>query len=326
MLNLDLKGWLVGATVAVAFFSIILPMVVEAHGGWLAMLLIILFGVPHGATDHLLFRHVQRDFSNGWLYRFAARYFLLMGLLIASWMLFPSLALLTFLAISVYHFGQSQWYYIKVGRAVRLLLYSSWGAFALFTPLLWNYPETRPIVTALTGTDLYLPTHYQLVIPVLLALLIVLLTVILFYFDRITIADLVWENFVVLLLTFLFSVTPLLVGFATYFVFWHSFDSMRDQYQQFKQQQTDYTPITYLKQITPFFLLALFSLAGFAWCTSAPLLSDAWIGQFFMLISIVTLPHSMLMDTFLEETKDNTATTKQDSVETPQKYWHPQRI
>ncbi|MFK7935638.1 MAG: Brp/Blh family beta-carotene 15,15'-dioxygenase [Saprospiraceae bacterium] len=289
----------------ITLFSMLFPQLVVQHGGWVAMLLIVLCGVPHGATDHLLFGYVRKDFNEGWMYRFASRYLLLMGLLIVGWMILPSLALMIFLAISVYHFGQSQLYYIQLPTAVRLLLYSSWGAFALFTPLLWNYPETQPIVASLTGLDLYLPSHYQLFIPIGLALFITLSTLVLFLFDRLTVADLIWENFVLLVLLFLFSATPLLVGFATYFVFWHSYDSMRDQYQQFSTYQPAYTLRTYIQQIIPFFFLALLSLVGFSWWTSAPLLSDAWIGQFFMLISIVTLPHSILMDAFLENSKAN---------------------
>lgn len=299
-------------TITVALVSIVLPLVVSTHGGWLAMVLITLCGVPHGATDHLLFRHVHRDASAGWLYRFVARYFLLMGLLLVTWMILPSLAFMIFLAVSVYHFGQAQWHYIRMSSALRIVLYSLWGAFVLFSPLLWNYTETQPIIASLTGLDIYLSADFQFIIPILLAFLVVISTILLFILDKITIADLIWENFVVLVLTFLFSATPLLVGFATYFVCWHSFDSMQQQVQAFQVYRRDYTASTYFKEVIPFFLLALLSLLGFAYWTTAPLLSDAWVGQFFMLISVVTLPHSILMDAFLEGMKPSLE-TKQDA-------------
>jgi Brp/Blh family beta-carotene 15,15'-monooxygenase len=297
----NLKIWVSCLTVALVLLAFLMPVAVGTYGGYLAMMLILLLGVPHGATDHILFRHVKKDYDKGWLSRFFVRYFLLMGLLAMTWWVLPSLALMIFLAISAYHFGQSQWHHLKTDKSGKSALYISWGAFVLAAPLLWNYAETAPIIEHLIGENILLSTDYQFFIPVLLLALIIVQTLILYTKNIISKYKLLEEWGILLLLSGLFYSTSLLFGFAVYFVFWHSLDSVKDQIAQLKKIHPDYNLKRYLRQVIPFTLLAFGSIGLFVWLSPAALMSDAWISQFFILISIVTLPHSLLIDSFLEE-------------------------
>lgn len=301
MSKLTLRSWISCVTVLVILLAVLLPTVMEVHGGWLSMTLILLLGIPHGATDHILFRQVRKDFDKGWLYRFFARYFLMMGLLFLSWMILPSLALIIFLAVSAYHFGQSEWHQINTGKSVKTVLYSLWGAFILAAPLLWNYTETSPIISSLIGTEINISAESQKFIPVILAASVITFLLALYLTYQITKRKFFKGLFSLFLLSYLFFTSSLLVGFAVYFVFWHSLESMRDQVSGLKSQMESYSVQKYISQILPFTALALGSLALFSWWSPHALMSEAWIGQFFMLVSIVTLPHSFLMDAFLEE-------------------------
>lgn len=305
MLLSNHKIWVSCLTVALVLLAFLMPTMVGTYGGYLAMTLILLLGVPHGATDHILFRHVQKDYDKGWLSRFFVRYFLLMGLLALTWWILPSLALLIFLAISAYHFGQSQWHHLKSSKSVKSALYVSWGAFVLAAPLLWNYAETAPIVEHLIGVEILLSTDYQFFIPIFLIVLIVFQTLLLYTKNTISKNRLIKEWGILLLFSCLFYSTSLLFGFAVYFVFWHSLDSVKDQIIQLRKINPGYTLKKYLWQVIPFSLIAFGSIGLFAWLSPVALMTDAWISHFFILISIVTLPHSLLMDSFLE-TKPNT--------------------
>ena len=296
----NLKIWVSCLTVALVLLAFLMPEAIGTYGGYLSMMLILLLGVPHGATDHILFRHVKKDYDKGWLSRFFVRYFLLMGLFALTWWVLPSMALMIFLAISAYHFGQSQWHYLEDSKGVKNAIYISWGAFVLAAPLLWNYAETAPIIEHLTGSDFLLSADYQFFIPVFLVIIITFQTVILYTKNKISTAKLLEECGVLLLLSLLFYSTSLLFGFAVYFVFWHSLDSVKDQIIQLRKIHPDYTLKKYLRQVIPFTLLAFGSIGLFVWLSPAALMTDAWISQFFILISIVTLPHSLLMDSFLE--------------------------
>ncbi len=299
------KIWVSCLTIALVLLAFLMPTMIGTYGGYLAMTLILLLGVPHGATDHILFRHVKKDYDKGWLSRFFVRYFLLMGLLALTWWILPSLALLVFLAISAYHFGQSQWHHLKTSKSVKNALYISWGAFVLAAPLLWNYTETAPIVEHLIGVEILLSIDYQFFIPLFLIVVIVLQTLLLYTKNIISRRRLIEEWSILLLFSCLFYSTSLLLGFAVYFVFWHSLDSVNDQINQLRKINPDYTLKNYLWQVAPFTLIAFGSIGLFAWYSPAALMTDVWVSQFFILISIVTLPHSLLMDSFLETKPDN---------------------
>ncbi|MGK0365913.1 MAG: Brp/Blh family beta-carotene 15,15'-monooxygenase [Saprospiraceae bacterium] len=312
MALLNLKTWVSCLTVALILLAFLMPTATDTYGGYLAILLILFLGVPHGATDHILFRHVKKDYVKGWLFRFFVRYFLLMGLFALTWWVLPSLALMIFLAISAYHFGQSQWHHLKSIKGNKNALYITWGAFVLAGPLLWNYTETAPIIKHLIGVDVLLSVDCQIFIPIVLVVLIVFQTVILYAKNKISKSKLLEEWAILLLFSVLFYSTTLLVGFAVYFVFWHSLDSVKDQLIKLREIHPDYTLKKYLRQIIPFTLLAFGSIGLFVWLSPVVLMTDAWISQFFILISIVTLPHSLLMDSFLEDkTKADIKQSKQ---------------
>jgi len=89
--------------------------------------------------------------------------------------------------------------------------------------------------------------------------------------------------------------------------------SVADQIQYFKEYRPDYTLKNFLWQAIPFSLVAFVSLFAFAYYSPHPVVSKEWIGQFFILISVVTLPHSLLMDTILDNNKKPN-NTKEDKA------------
>jgi Brp/Blh family beta-carotene 15,15'-monooxygenase len=64
------------------------------------------FGVPHGATDHLVASDIFKDaFPRTWLLVFIALYLALMGIVVLAWNLFPSASLVIFLFMTIVHWG-----------------------------------------------------------------------------------------------------------------------------------------------------------------------------------------------------------------------------
>ncbi|EKX49168.1 hypothetical protein GUITHDRAFT_105242 [Guillardia theta CCMP2712] len=63
-------------------------------------------GIPHGATDHLVGDKIFKDaFPKTWLLVFVVVYLVMMGMVIASWMMAPIFSLAVFLVLSVVHWG-----------------------------------------------------------------------------------------------------------------------------------------------------------------------------------------------------------------------------
>lgn len=64
------------------------------------------FGVPHGATDHLVASDIFKGpFPRTWLIVFVLVYLMLMGAVILAWILLPSMSLAVFLLLTIVHWG-----------------------------------------------------------------------------------------------------------------------------------------------------------------------------------------------------------------------------
>lgn len=127
-----LKLILVAGSVLVAW----LPLGHTASVG-VFVLLLLAAGLPHGALDHVLFRN-QSGATGVWLHvQFYGYYFLCIGIFACVWWLAPAVALLGFLAVSGYHFGQTQLAHLGAQR----WLWFAWGAWVLAT-LVYTHPES----------------------------------------------------------------------------------------------------------------------------------------------------------------------------------------
>ena len=96
---------------AVAASLLFVPAAVQTQ---LAALLLVVGGLPHGASDHLVALPAWRRRCGGaGLPTFLLAYLALAGLVFAAWRLWPVAALLIFLALSAWHFAQED----TVGRS-----------------------------------------------------------------------------------------------------------------------------------------------------------------------------------------------------------------
>jgi Brp/Blh family beta-carotene 15,15'-monooxygenase len=106
---------------------------------------LILWGIPHGAIDHLLEGHTIRSYPG---IRFISLYLIAMIACFLLWILSPVLALLFFLAYSAWHFGESdmkEWFPAYKGRINNWI----WGGLLLGSILLTHWGATLGILTNL---------------------------------------------------------------------------------------------------------------------------------------------------------------------------------
>ena len=263
--------------------------------------LILLLGVPHGATDHNIFLQLNNNNTSSGPSHFMLRYAALMCGYAIVWFCSPTLALAFFLIISCFHFGQSHWHQIQEGSIWKTILYLSWGGFVLGSLLLFNYHETQPIIESIIGRAASLSEFVKVVIPSIF--LSVCLASMVFLWWR---KHLNWKSFLLeiaclVCIGVLAKTTDLLLGFTVFFVFWHSFLSVKDQIDQFRKLVPDYNLKTFIRQVAGFTIAAILSVGVVGYAVYDPIFSDLWIGRFFIVISIITLPHSILIDAFLED-------------------------
>lgn len=285
-------------TLAFIAISLVFPTVMLNYGWQIAIILIVLLGIPHGASDHLIFLQLSRNGSNSKKLLHFYRYYLILMIIYGGlWWLLPTFAFGLFLTISVYHFGQSNWTAIAFPNKIHAALtYLCWGAFVLFVPILWHFEYAATIITNITGNAVLLvPPEWQIILCIILLLLNVWLIFHWWLQGALSYVNFQNELIKLLILSALFLSLPLLPGFAIYFVFWHSFGSVNDQILFFKSHFSTYTWKQYLRQTLPLSILAIAGLLFFygikTWWGA-----EANIGVLFLFISVITLPHMLLME------------------------------
>jgi beta-carotene 15,15'-dioxygenase len=263
--------------------------------------LTLVIGLPHGATDFLLFQHLQGlKISKKQVIMFFSGYLLAVFAYFLSWVVFPLPSLLLFLAISMYHFGQSNWQDLRFSKGLSYLLFLSWGAFVLGGSVLWHWEESKIVIGQLIGFVPNYSAELMVSIQWFLLLLNVILIVLLFLTKKINKYHVVIEFSKLGLLSFLLYFSPLVVGFTIYFTLWHSLESLVNQMDFFRRQIPKFSISDYYRQSAPYTLLAVLGLMGLVLGQSLFFAESSLISLFLVLIACVTLPHIFLIEESLK--------------------------
>lgn len=250
---------------------------------YLAGLLLCTVGIPHGANDHLY----DADKSVMGKVTFVVKYLGVMLLYAGLWWIAPILALLLFFAISFHHFGQSNFQNPSIWYVPSLL----WGIWILAFPVLLHFEEATSIFSAMlrfnaTNTvaePLGPPIHtWQLILAIGFAMVYASS---LFFFER--------KHFFRYLAQFAgvslwYTLTPLLFGFVVVFCLWHSIQSLQHQSVYFRGHCKG-TFRQFVLALVPFSIVALGTVGLYVYFQGFAI-NDA-----FILLSLITLPHIVIM-------------------------------
>jgi Brp/Blh family beta-carotene 15,15'-monooxygenase len=281
-----------GLGIAVLF--ILLPNLPQELQFGLFALILLLVGIPHGGIDHLI--HNPEIRPKG-LVHFIIRYLLLMAGYGLLWWLLPVAALIAFLAMSAYHFGQS--HFLEQGQLQPKegVLYLLKGSFFLSVILFGDWKMTQEILSPIL--TLSIPETYRL-----LSMGLLMASSLLAHGWKnrsLSLGDAL--DYLVLAPMLYFS--PLLISFAVYFGFWHSLPSMLAEYKYLSQHPTFNSPLKFGKQLLPFSGISLVGIAAILFIGLEFLDSSQLYLLFFVMISLISLPHILYMDTFLKEKFQN---------------------
>lgn len=196
--------------------------------GWMSIAAVVaviaVFGIPHGAVDHLVVETVGGHHDRASRSGFVVNYVLAMAAVGLIWLELPPLALVIFIALSVHHFGQSDLAYLRLSGPSALAIQWSRGLFLVGLPLVAHVTSIAPVVERLGGGDPagwpWLLELWWLWAGVLVVQhAIIGLAVASRMHERTVIGR---ETVTVGALTLLFLTADPLLGFAVYFGLWHS--------------------------------------------------------------------------------------------------------
>ncbi|MDA0314546.1 MAG: Brp/Blh family beta-carotene 15,15'-dioxygenase [Bacteroidetes bacterium] len=256
--------------------------------------ILLLVGIPHGGIDHLI--HNPEIRPKG-LFHFILRYLLLMlgyGLL---WWLLPLAALIAFLGLSAYHFGQS--HFLEQGKLQNKegWLYLLKGAFFLAVILFGDWKMTQEILSSIVNLQI----DEDLRLAIVGILMVSSLVVQGFTEKTFGLGD--GLDYLVLVPMLYFS--PLLISFSVYFGFWHSLPSMLAEYSYLQKLPAFNSPLKFGRQLLPFSAISLLGIGAIFYFGMEFLDSNQLYLLFFVMISLISLPHILYMDTFLKEKFQN---------------------
>ena len=263
-----------------------------------ASIFILLFGIPHGAIDHVLFFR-KRQMST---LKFYAIYLGLIVAFIGLWLWLPLLSFVLFLLLSAYHFGESQLVDMSSSKLpFKSLIYFNWGLALLATLMYYNLQELNDI-TAFFHDTLSLKVIYDEAVFFWFYLLTnvfnVFVLTLLFFKEKLNARRFSSELFLIALIHITFFLFPFIIGFSLNFVVLHSMVVMHQEYQFFKSENPAFSVFQFIKLLLPYSLLSIVF-------TSLLLLSSHWgyinISIPFLaiiIISVITLPHAIVMTIF----------------------------
>lgn len=262
----------------------------------LALFGIILFsvGIPHGAIDHLI-SNPQIDKKG--LGKFLLNYISLIAVYLAFWYFLPVFALLAFLTMSAYHFGQTHFLSTPVLKNYSWLLYISRGGYFLFAILLGDWEATKLILAPLVDLE-YLNQSRFLILAAFLVSTLLAQGIFGPKFNKYNLLELA-------ILGPILYLSPLLIGFVVYFGFWHALPSMLTEYKYLRTFEAYDSIKKFSFQLLPFSLISLIGIGLILFLGLKFLENSELILLFFVMISLISFPHILYMDSFLKKQNQN---------------------
>jgi len=251
-----IKSRIVVFAISIAL-SYLLPVIYQDILGFI---LILSIGVIHGANDLLIIKKYTRKNSLKSQISYFLYYLGLVFLGFIFFYLFPSIALLSFVLVSIYHFGEQHWEvntsnagFINIKRIYPIILH---GLVFFVIVFMNNIDIVNDVLLSFNTISLdytYLRILFIVLFLIYMSLLLLSKSIRGYFVDE----------FIFFILLFLLTLnSSLIFGFSIYFIFFHSVLSIKDQVKYIYGDDNSQYIKKYLISALPYFILALLFLIG----------------------------------------------------------------
>lgn len=290
-LILNLSSFMIVST----FFSLWLAVQFEETvENIFAYVLILSFGILHGANDLKLIQHSDSVAISG--KRFLKTLFYYVFFVMGSAVLFyfiPSVALLLFILFSGYHFGEQHWTSrIKVHSILSNMFFLMYGLFILCL-LFYVHAETvTVIITKITQVNIVTDIYFYTTIfsGVSTVVLYALMTRV----NPGLRTKFLKELFYITVFFVVFSTASLLWSFAIYFVVWHSIPSLVDQIGYLHGHLSKETIKSYIKSSFPYWMISIIGISVLLYVFRDNY--ETSLSFFFSFLAAITFPHVLVIN------------------------------
>jgi len=258
---------------------------------------IIVSGIPHGSLDYHVEKHtLQNSRIDLTLKGFLIGYLFKMAAYALSWFVLPSAALLVFIGLTAYHFGEIDWPAHKRSRT-DAFLYSLYGLQLISFIIIKNIETAAPILELLVrdalAAELWIAWGTT-VLPYLMGSIVLSFILLILGHQQLGWKGEMLVQFLVQSI-FLFAIIyflPLYLSFAFYFGVWHSFLSFNLVRKQLSLSNDSRGWFKLAKLALPFTALAWLGILVLVFIQ----LSSAWLlfSNLLIIIAVLTLPHNLV--------------------------------
>ena len=256
--------------------------------------LVGLFGLSHGAIDHILASDVLGWIKPAQQFRFMGQYLMVMTFYGLLWFVAPVLGFWLFLLYSAWHFGQSDalsiWNIIPKGLGFSIAM--SWGLIVISSIPFFHSLELAEVlpswfVTKLPSSAIVKVASRVFFIAFGFLVCCLVCAMVFYHLNRTIVLDFLAASIVSL---YALAVLPMWVGFGLYFSVFHAFPSLINEYKALRSKHRVDSTKHFVKLLAPFTLVAYLGLVAIVLYAQSHSYFYALIA-----ISILAFPHSVLM-------------------------------
>ena len=269
--------------------SFLLPVIYQDILGFI---LILSIGIIHGANDLLIIKKYTRKNSLDSQISYFLSYLGLVFLGFLFFYLFPSIALLSFVLVSIYHFGEQHWEVntsnaniAKIKKLYPIILH---GLIFFIIVFMNNINVVNDVLLSFNTISL----DYS---SLRILLIILFLLYMLFLLSSGSMRVYFIDEFVFFILFFFLTLnSSLIYGFSIYFIFFHSVLSINDQVKYIYGDDDLGFIKKYLISALPYFILSILFLIGFYFFIDFESLNI--IPIMFTFLAAITFPHVFVIE------------------------------
>jgi len=257
----------------------------------LGFFLILSFGVLHGANDLVLIDQLKSnkklDFG-----KIIGIYVSIVGISVLLFTNIPIVALLLFIIVSSYHFGEQHWNeIIKTNKSLVTSLFQF--NYGLLILVILFYFNTKVVIEIIYEITKYTISAEHIEGAVLIALsAFVILSIRLYLISTEFKNNLIEQLFYLVVLAVVFKASSLIWGFTIYFIFWHSIPSLNDQLIFLYGSSTWADFKKYFKTAFIYWFISLIGVFGLYYIAKDMVVFDA---LFFAFLASITFPHFIVI-------------------------------
>jgi Brp/Blh family beta-carotene 15,15'-monooxygenase len=258
----------------------------------LGFFLIFTFGILHGANDLVLVDKINIEKTTNSKLKILGYYVIVVLTGLVLFYTIPQLALLLFIVVSAYHFGEQQWQNLQhhFTKWLVILFQFFYGFVILLLLFIFHTNEVQKIILIIANVTIPI-AFFGLFLQVSSIAVISLSTYFYWKIEKIR-NKLLLEFFYLVVFAIIFKSSSLIWGFAIYFVLWHSIPSIIDQIKFLNGSFSMKYFIAYCRSAGIYWLISILGIVIIYFTLKEEKIFNA---LFFSFLAAITFPHTVVI-------------------------------